>query len=432
MGKDFPWWYALAKIHPGAAVVYRYFAKGGILLAIFCIVSVSTIRYASAEEPPGAETAPYAWESALEELVEQRDQLLMQLESARDVLLLRAQTENSDFLARLHLEKPRRRGYQIVAPIQEDKPLAFVTPVQSTYSLEALRKQATSNLHEAAQFTEQVSAKPNLTLAALVIEFERLRGQLANLESHLAYHSNWQRAAVEQRAFFAERNRIAAIVREIQSVQESVESAERVATLRQTVRERVTKFTASARLAIETNAEGIRVLTVTVYTDIEDDSFLEAFREGVEAAFTHSEAARQQRFAVSLNIRRVAPIELYPAGVPMQGAAIDIKDHLARFPRGALILTTGGESTHAWVGRNITLGPNPITRRTLAHEFGHLLGFSDAYLRSYQGDPRDPYGVVFIEWTGLVNNLMGSPGVGRVTDEMIETLIAAYGESQHQ
>jgi hypothetical protein len=84
------------------------------------------------------------------------------------------------------------------------------------------------------------------------------------------------------------------------------------------------------------------------------------------------------------------------------------------------------------VGRNITLGPDPITRRELAHEFGHLLGFSDAYLRSYKGDPRDPYGVVLLEWTGLIDNLMGSPAVGRVTEAMIETLIDTYGERQDQ
>ena len=83
------------------------------------------------------------------------------------------------------------------------------------------------------------------------------------------------------------------------------------------------------------------------------------------------------------------------------------------------------------VGRNITLGPKQTTRRTLAHEFGHLLGFSDAYLRSYEGDPRDPYGVVLLEWTGLIDNLMGSPVVGRVTEAMIETLIDAYRKPQH-
>ena len=112
--------------------------------------------------------------------------------------------------------------------------------------------------------------------------------------------------------------------------------------------------------------------------------------------------------------------------VPARSTAIDMKEHLARFPADALILTTGGESTHAWVGHYIALGPNPITRRTLAHEFGHLLGFSDNYLRGYDGDSRDPFGVVLVEWTGLIDNLMGDSESGRVTEKMIEKLMEAY------
>jgi hypothetical protein len=64
--------------------------------------------------------------------------------------------------------------------------------------------------------------------------------------------------------------------------------------------------------------------------------------------------------------------------------------------------------------------------RVLAHEFGHLLGFVDAYLRGYEGDPDGPFGVRVVEWTGLMDNLMGGPAAGRVTREMIEQLLAAY------
>jgi len=56
-----------------------------------------------------------------------------------------------------------------------------------------------------------------------------------------------------------------------------------------------------------------------------------------------------------------------------------------------------------------------------------LLGFSDAYLRGYDGDVEDPLEVVLVEWTGLIDNLMGAPSSGRVTKEMIERLIEAYG-----
>jgi hypothetical protein len=387
----------------------------------------------AADEPViEATEVPYAWENVLAGLEKQLDQLLRTLENARGVLLVRAQAENPDFVARLYLERPRRAGYQVLPAIRHDKPLASVKLKQRTYSLEALHIRIASNLREAVDLNEQTLAKPNPALAPLVTEFERLRGQLHNLEKRFAYHSKWQRAVVEHGAFYAEHNRIAASIREMQAVQASGGAADHVAALRQAVNDRVTKFAPTTNLAIKINGDGIRILPVAVYTDIDDEEFLEAFREGVESAFKDSEAARSQRFAVKLEIRRLTAAELYPQGAPARGTAISIKEHLARYPEGALILATGGKSTHAWVGRNITLGPDPITPRTLAHEFGHLLGFRDAYVRSYQGDPRDPYGVVLLEWTGLIDNLMGSPGVGRITEAMIETLIDAYEERQDQ
>lgn len=100
---------------------------------------------------------------------------------------------------------------------------------------------------------------------------------------------------------------------------------------------------------------------------------------------------------------------------------------MARFPAGALVLTTGAESTHAFAGAYVALGPSAVTPRVLAHEFGHLLGFSDAYLRSFRGEPGDAYGVEVIEWSGLVDDLMGAPRLGRVSRDMIDTLITSYG-----
>ena len=98
-----------------------------------------------------------------------------------------------------------------------------------------------------------------------------------------------------------------------------------------------------------------------------------------------------------------------------------------RFPAGSLLLTTGGASTHAWTGQWIALGPEELSRHTLAHEFSHLLGFGDAYLRGFEGKPDDRYGLVLVEWTGLQDDLMGNVRGGRVTRGMIETLLEAYG-----
>lgn len=92
-----------------------------------------------------------------------------------------------------------------------------------------------------------------------------------------------------------------------------------------------------------------------------------------------------------------------------------------------MVLTTGAESTHSWQGRSILFGPAPIHRNSLAHEFGHLLGFSDAYLRGFEGDPQDPYGVILVEWTGLLDDLMGNSSSGAVSEGMIRTLLRFYG-----
>jgi hypothetical protein len=202
---------------------------------------------------------------------------------------------------------------------------------------------------------------------------------------------------------------------------------ERVASLSRQIRARIAPFRDVGGLSLRTDPDGGQTLPVTVWTDIQDETFLESFHLGLREAFNESEAARSSRFVVDLEIRRVPVHTLYPEGAPRRGEWIDIKTHAARFPDGALVLTTGAASTHAFQGRAILLGTSPITRRTLAHEFGHLLGFEDAYLRGYEGDPADELGVVLVEWTGLSDDLMGSPGGGRVTDEMIGILIEAYG-----
>lgn len=127
-----------------------------------------------------------------------------------------------------------------------------------------------------------------------------------------------------------------------------------------------------------------------------------------------------------LVIETIAASHLYPEGEPAAGSLIDLDDHLGRFPAGALVLTTGAKHTHVRQRRVVILGPGHLSRRVLAHEFGHLLGFSDACLRGYEGDPLDPWGAVIVEWDGLTDDLMSSPGRGRVSQHMIQQLLSAY------
>ena len=55
-----------------------------------------------------------------------------------------------------------------------------------------------------------------------------------------------------------------------------------------------------------------------------------------------------------------------------------------------------------------------------------MLGLDDAYVRGFEGEVSDPYGVVLVEWSGLTDDLMGNPGNGRISNEIIDRLIEAY------
>jgi len=164
---------------------------------------------------------------------------------------------------------------------------------------------------------------------------------------------------------------------------------------------------------------------VTLATDIGDDAFLGEVEASVRRAFSGSPAARARRFEIFLRWERIPPARLYPEGPPL-GSVLDADDHLRRFPAGSLVLTTGAASTHSLPGRFVQLGAEPLVRRELAHELAHLLGFTDTYLRAYEGDPADPQGVVLVEWSGLEDDLMGSPVSGRVTPAMVRRLLRAY------
>ncbi len=77
-------------------------------------------------------------------------------------------------------------------------------------------------------------------------------------------------------------------------------------------------------------------------------------------------------------------------------------------------------------GRYIALGPAGITRTTLAHEFGHILGFSDAYMRGFRDLGEDGYEI--LELVPNPDDIMAAPGIGRVQQRHFEALISVPGE----
>lgn len=373
-----------------------------------------------------AVTEEAVWEAILTRLGDQHDKLSGYLEEAQAMLLARARAEAPALVPRLSTP-PRRQpsGYGILPELEETGPASALAK-ERYYSLKHVAGRVRQALRDAMALAAAQSGAP---LEPLVEEYERLRARLRSDQKHIAYHAFWQRAVVEQAEFFAGRNRVVALVRELEDQRTQDGSSASIAALESKLQDELTSFKPARGLAAEVGEDGTCVLLVTVFTDIEEEDFLSAFADAVAAAFVHSRAALAKRYAVELELKRISPAELYPEGAPGLGEAIDGEAHLARFPGGALILTTGAKSTHAMQGRYVLLGPSPTTRRTLAHEFGHLLGLSDAYLRGYDGDPGDPFGVVLVEWTGLIDNLMGRPNGGRVSEEMIETLLRSYGKA---
>lgn len=384
-----------------------------VLAALLGMVSALGLRDVAA-------AGRYPWQDVIDELRQRRDRTGELLARVRETVARRPQADAPELLRRLRTEPPLGRGYGVLPELVDDPPHRSIAPRADLFSLQAVSEEAGQALRLARDLAKRAGDSGNVTASDLVAEFEDLRSRLRRLDGQIAYHGHYQSAVISRADHFADRNRLLGL---LEAAKTDRQALDRVIAER---RHEIVRFYRRPSLAAHWTADGRIVLPVTVATDIADDGFLKGFREAVEAAFVHAPAARRRGFAVALTLRRLAAAELYPEGPPGPGEPLDLGAHVARFPKDTFALTTGASATNVLHGRYIVLGPAPISRRTLAHEFAHLLGLDDAYLRGYEGRIDDPYGVVLVEWSGLTDDLMGNPGHGTVTLEMIDRLIEAY------
>lgn len=133
-------------------------------------------------------------------------------------------------------------------------------------------------------------------------------------------------------------------------------------------------------------------IRIPMVTDIEDEAYLKKVEAWLERFWSLDE------FSIDLVVRRISPRALYgKEPVPKKGEPIDVAKHRDRFPKNAVILTTGANTLGADANKHgmpfITLPSSDISAYALAHEFGHNLGLHDAYLRGYRDLGEDGYEV---------------------------------------
>jgi hypothetical protein len=125
-------------------------------------------------------------------------------------------------------------------------------------------------------------------------------------------------------------------------------------------------------------------------------------------------------FSIQPHFSYVSPEHLYGTDKPPRtGQRMNIRKHVEQFPADGAVLTTGARTTHV-DGRAIILGPHDITKRVLAHEFGHILGFRDAYFRGYKDLAEDGFQVMEIVADSI--DIMGDPATGAVLRRHYEKL----------
>jgi tetratricopeptide (TPR) repeat protein len=175
------------------------------------------------------------------------------------------------------------------------------------------------------------------------------------------------------------------------------------------------------------------VFHIPVITDIEDMGFLQEFKRAVEQRWCLRDGLHdgEDEFRIEIELRRLSAVELYgndsdaaesdKIKVPGQGEQISLIQHCRKFPKDAARLSSGARKTYIRAGC-MFVGPEDIGESTLIHEFGHLLGFADEYVRGYRDLGVEGYEILEILADG--KDIMASISAGGIHRYHFDALIA--------
>ena len=378
-------------------------------LAIFLLLTVTVTSTEAAQ-------APYVERG---DRVERQFRLYTgRLDTFRQILRETIVSAAPDLLPELDREDPPPEpgvyGYQLLPAIVEETDARRRSISTFSYSWEATERyienearRLDSALGDLEAFRVSSAPIAPATIRETIAQYRMLVDNLKTIDQYLQYNRFWQRAIAEDRSRFDRLTEIYDLL-----IAEEPGAADEA-------REFLGQPSVPDYLEIDRPGSGPTVVRLPVYTDILDDAFLEAVESGVEGMWS---VGGESGFMLDIELRKRSPV----GSTPRPGDRIDLMQHAARFPDDGALLTTGAESTYGFVGEYVALGPGDITVRTLAHEFGHVLGFADGYIRGYRDLGED--GFEILELTSAFEDIMSAPREGRVLGSHFELVIAGVAE----
>ena len=400
-------------------------------LAALLLVAAATPRQSSVPEPA------YLVRGKLAQV--HQEALKQRLDLFHTKLLEQVKLDAPDLLDSLELREalkpppPIIYGYQILPHIVADPPPAPpAKPRVMNYSWpwsDTMISREMANLdHLEADLTKASQApagEKSAAYKAIIASYRKSVDGRRLIDAHIDYNWLWQRQIANNRALFDRlTTRLDAMV-EAQGKPVSTQSEDAAANV-----------SPPDFMRVEEPAGRLRIITVPLYTDILDSELVESFQRAIETHWHVQDGADEYQLRLTITV--ISPERLYcgaapatrkkpkkgiaPCAPPAKGEHINLEAHAARFPADGAVLTTGAQSLKLAGARAIVLGPHDVAPGTLAHEFGHILGFPDVYLRGYKDLGADGFEVM--ELVSDFSDIMSSPGSGSVLPRHFGALIA--------